>query len=199
MDTGFTFGVDTDMSGSGDTPPPTLDGTERHCTECNALLPDHNGRGRKPTKCDNCKRPASTAGRRAPTSGSTKVVTEALGTMDGFYSMAEVALMIVSPGAAVSFTERRGEAMARNKAAFESNRRLAENVAKMGRSSGMAAFVLAQVYVAGPAVIIAAADVRSRRAARVAHEAASPAEPMERHLDDQAAPAESSDRFAFFL
>ena len=197
MDTGFTFGVDTDMS--GDTPPPTMDGTERHCTECNAILPDHNGRGRKPTKCDNCKRP-TTAGRRAPTTGSTKVVTEALGTMDGFYSMAEVALMIVSPGAALTFTERRGEAMARNKAAFESNKRLAENVAKMGRSSGMAAFVLAQVYLAGPAVIIASSEVRARRASRVAHEPAPTGEPMEWHVEDAARPTDSTpDRFAFFL
>lgn len=195
MNDGFTFGVsETDMSGDDG---PDLSNA-RYCVDCHALLPEHTGRGRKPTKCDDCKRPA--AGRRAPTSGSTKVVTEALGTMDGFYSMAEVGLMIVSPAAAVSFTERRAEAQARNKSAFESNKKLAENIAKMGRSSGMAAFFLAQIYLAGPAFIIATADLKDRRAARLATEKA-PRPKTSPRPDTEAAsePAPEPDRFAYFL
>ena len=160
---------------SMDTPPPTEnDPTARYCAVCNALLPDQKGPGRKATKCEQCKTSPASA-RKSPTSGSTRVVTEALGSMDGFYTMAEVALLVVSANASVEFTQRRAEAQTRNKAAFESNKRLAENVAKMGRSSGMATFALAQVYLVAPAIMAAQADMRARRAARVATESEQPA------------------------
>lgn len=156
---------ETDAFGSKDSEP----GGVGHCRDCGALLPPKTGPGRKPTRCENCRATKPTGGRKAPTSGSTRVVTEALGTMDGIYTMAEVGFLMVSADAAAAFTARRDEAMARNKAAFESNRKLAEKVAKLGQGSGSMAFVLAQVYLVAPAAIAAGAEVRVRRAERLAN------------------------------
>jgi len=178
---------------SADLPP--MD--ERTCTECGAPLPPTSGPGRKPTKCSDC-RARKTSGTRASATprGTTKTVNEALGTMDGIYGLVEVALMVVSPRAADAWNERRTEAQARNKAAFESSKNLAASVARWGQNSGTATFVLAQVYLAAPSIVIVSSDVRARKRERVA------ATPVETVTDDNVsdiASARHDDRFSHFL
>lgn len=141
---------------------------ERVCIECGTPLAPAHGPGRKPTKCPDCRAKKSAAyGKTTTPRGTTKIVNEALGTMDGIYSMVEVALMVVSPRAAESWNERRGEAQTRNRSAFESSKNLAASVARWGANSGTATFVLAQVYLAAPAIVTVSADVRQRRKERI--------------------------------
>lgn len=154
---------------SMDMPPddaPALEETDaRRCSKCNGILPPHTGRGRKPTTCTACR--TSTATARAPRKG-TGSTDAALASMDTLYSTAVVILSMFSPQASATMLAQIETAQRMNRNAFESDKALARRVAQWGEVTGGSGFIVAQLAVAAPTLLVLRADLASRKAAKKA-------------------------------
>ncbi len=141
----------------------------RACKNCGTILPEHNGRGRKPTLCDDCKR----AGKTAASSGTVSTqraasgdVARALATMDALYKGMVLAANLFRPALAPKIAAQIPEAQKLNRQAFEMDKKLAASVAKFGTPGGIGAFIIAQGMIATPIAMDVIAIQRAKPKAK---------------------------------
>ncbi len=142
---------------------PTVSSTERVCIACGKTFDAGNGRGRKPSKCPDCRTQSS---QKVATSSSRRNVSQALSVMDGVYSGLILGMALLLPDAAMAMQANYDQAMRLNRQAFESNKKLADKVTKVGGAGGTIAFVAAQGLMVYPAAVAIARMPRKPKSSK---------------------------------
>ena len=155
------FGIET-VNIPADAPP----GPEFTCEVCNVEL-EYSGRGRKPRFCAEHKRGAASAKSSAsPRRGNSAEVRSAMATLEQFYGMISLGLMMVSPNAATTWASQLDQLQASNQLALTGDKALCRSINRLGEASGKGMFVVAHAMAAAPVAGALAQDLGERRKAK---------------------------------
>ena len=145
---------------------PPLDAVEYPCEVCGKESGPYGGRGRKPRRCAEHKRAASTT--RSKTTGKNAALAgQAADTLAQYNDLVALVATITRftyTGEAIS--NANGEFRDRAYAALLTDPELAQSIVKAGGISGKAALIVSYAMLAGAVVPVATLEFRDKKAER---------------------------------
>lgn len=151
-----------------DSPGNSLGSDDLACEICGTPLV-YAGRGRKPKRCDEHKRDrsgtdstGSSGGTRGGAGRGSASVEQAVATLGNLYDAVGLGFLLTSPQAASVWTGNVPELQTRNRQILQGDPELVRSINRLGVKGGKFAFVAAQAWALTPAVMIAAADQKTK-------------------------------------